>query len=202
MFVDGVKTACFARKRKPGPGIGKSPRRHYDVSAPLDVIAIDIMGPLPVTENGNQYIMVVGDYFSKWTEAYALPMHTAQIVADKLVTEFIYRYGTPLRIHSDQGREFELRLFTPLCRLLEIEKLRTTSYRPQSDGMIERFNRTLQQMLAMFLNENYDDWDDHLPYLTSAYRTSVQESTKCSPNRIMLGRETSLLIDVMVESPI
>lgn len=54
----------FCQKRKPGPGIGKSPMRHVDVSAPLDAIAIDIMGPLPVTENGNQYIMVVGDYFS------------------------------------------------------------------------------------------------------------------------------------------
>lgn len=131
-----------------------------------------------------------------------MPVHTAQIVADKLVTEFICRYGTPLRIHTDQGREFESKLFTHLCRLLEIEKSRTTPYRPQSDGMIERFNRTLQQMLAMFVNENHDDWDDHLPYLTSAYRTSVQESTKCTPNRIMLGRETSLPIDVMVESPI
>ena len=171
------QNCMFCQKRKPGPGIGKSPMRHVDVSAPLDAIAIDIMGPLPVTENGNQYIMVVGDYFSKWTEAYALPVHTAQIVADKLVTEFICRYGTPLRIHTDQGREFESKLFTHLCRLLEIEKSRTTPYRPQSDGMIERFNRTLQQMLAMFVNENHDDWDDHLPYLTSAYRTSVQEST-------------------------
>lgn len=59
-------------------------------------------------------------------------------------------------------------------------------------------------MLAMFVNENHDDWEDHLPYLKLAkhYRTSVQERTKCTPNRIMLGRETSLPIDVMIESPI
>lgn len=147
--------------------------RHVDVSAPLDAIAIDIMSLLTVTENGNQYIMVVGDYFSKWTEAYALPLHIVQIVSDKLVTEFICRYGTPLCIHTDQGRKFESQLFAQLCRLLEIEKSKTTPYRPQSDGMIERFNLTLQQMLTMFVNENHDDWDDHLPYLTSAYRTSV-----------------------------
>jgi transposase InsO family protein len=138
--------------------------KHVDVSAPLDAIAIDIMAPLPVTENGNQYIMVVGDYFSKWTEAYPLPMHTALIVADKLVTEFICRYGAPLRIHTDQGRGFESHLFAELCNLLEITKSRTTPYRPQSDGMIELFNRTLQQMLAMFVNENHNDWDHHLPY--------------------------------------
>lgn len=63
--------------------------RHVQVSAPLDAIAIDIMGYLPVTENGNQYIMVVDGYFSKWSEAYVLLIHAAQIVADKLVTEFI-----------------------------------------------------------------------------------------------------------------
>lgn len=68
--------------------------------------------------------------------------------------------------------------------------------------MIERFNRTLQQMLAMFVNENHNDWDDHLPFLTSAYRTPVQESTKCTSNRIMLGKKTSLPNDVMVEPPI
>lgn len=73
------QNCMFCQKLKPGPGIGKSPMKHVDVSAPLDAIAIDITGPLPVTENGNQYIMIFGDYFSKWTEAYALPMHTAQV---------------------------------------------------------------------------------------------------------------------------
>lgn len=158
------QNCMFCQKRKPDPGMGKFQR--VDVSAPLDAIVIDIVGPLPTTENGNQYIMVVGDYFSKWTETYALPTHTAQNVADKLVTEVVC--GTPMRIHSDQGREFVSQLFTELCNLLEIEKSRTTPYRPQSDGMIERFNRTLQQMLAMFVNENHNDWDEHL-YLTSAY---------------------------------
>lgn len=115
MTLDDDVKAMFCQKRKPGPGIGKSPINHVDVSAGY-VIAINIMGLLPVTENGNQFIMVVGDYFSKWTEEYALPVHTAQTVADRLVTEFICRYGTPLRIHIDEGREFELQLFSELCK--------------------------------------------------------------------------------------
>lgn len=60
--------------------------QHATVYGSMECVAIDIMGPLPITDNGNQYIMVVADYFSKWTEAYALTDHTAQSVSDKLVT--------------------------------------------------------------------------------------------------------------------
>ena len=77
------------------------------VGAPLDRIGIDILGPLPRTSKGNEYIIVLCDYFSKWAEAYAVPNHTALTVADKIVNEFICRFGIPKQIHSDQGREFE-----------------------------------------------------------------------------------------------
>lgn len=86
------------------------------------------MGPLPITENGNEYIMVIGDYFTKWKESFALRDHTAQTVADVLITEFICRFGTPRRIHTDQGREFESTLFSKLCLKLGISKTRTLYY--------------------------------------------------------------------------
>ena len=72
------------------------------------------MGPLPTTDGGNEYIMVLCDYFSKYTEAYAIPNHTAQVVAAKLVTEFVTCFGVPQHLHSDQGREFESDLFQEL----------------------------------------------------------------------------------------
>ncbi|CAC5406228.1 unnamed protein product [Mytilus coruscus] len=165
-----TKLSIKLGQRKPGPGIGKSPMQHRNVYRPIECITIDLMGPLPITDHSNEYIIVVSDYFTKWTEAYALKEHCAQTVADKLVTEFISRFGTPCRIHTDQGREFESKLFASMCDLLEIEKTRTTPYHPQSDGMVERYNRTLQQILSMFVNENKDDWDSHLPYVTMAYR--------------------------------
>ncbi|VDI82528.1 Hypothetical predicted protein [Mytilus galloprovincialis] len=83
------QTCPSCAKRKRGPGKGKYPMQHYTVTRPLECIAIDIMGPLPQTDNDNEYIMVIGDYFSKWKEAYALKNHTAQAVADKLVTEVL-----------------------------------------------------------------------------------------------------------------
>jgi hypothetical protein len=135
-----------------------------------------------------------------WKLGYAIKDHTAQTVADIVVTEFICRYGVPYRIHTDQGREFESELFSEMCSLLGILKSRTTPYRPQSDGMVEQFNRTLQQMLCMFINKS--DWDDHLPYVLMAYRSSIQESTKCTPNLLMLGREVPVPIDVVVGKPL
>ena len=195
------KTCIPCAKRKPGPGKGKSPMQHVTVYGPMECLAIDILGPLQETINGNRFIMVVGDYFSKWKEAFALPDHTAQTVADKLVTEVICRFGVPYRIHSDQGREFESDLFREMCSLLGIAKSRTTPYRPQSDGMVERYNRTLATMLSMFVDENRTNWDDHLPYVMMAYRASVHESTKCTPNLLMIGREISAPIDVLVGQP-
>ena len=118
-----------------------------------------------------------------------------------MVSNFVSRFGVPYVIHLDQGREFESRLFEEVCLLLGIEKTRTTPYHPQSDGLVERFNRTLQQMLSAFVNKERDDWDGHLPYVTMAYRATVHESTKFSPNRLMLGRETNSPLDLMVGPP-
>ncbi|XP_021351324.1 protein NYNRIN-like [Mizuhopecten yessoensis] len=96
-------------RRKPGPGMGKTPLHPTlaQVSRPLDRISIDILSGIPVTANGHSCIMVVCDYFSKWVEAHGLPNHTAVTIADKLCSEFISRFGVPFQILSDRGAEFE-----------------------------------------------------------------------------------------------
>lgn len=139
-------------RSKPGPGLGRNELQQFKIVEPLQCIAIDIFGPLPVSNNGNQYIMVIGDYFTKWKEAFAIENYTALTVADRLVIEFICKYGCPEQIHTDQGREFESDLFKTVCHKLGVHKTRTTPYRPQSDGMFERFSRTLKQMLSIFTN--------------------------------------------------
>ena len=80
---------------------------------------------------------------------------SAVIIAHLLVTEVISRFGVPLQIHTDQGRNFESVLFKEVCRLLDIEKTRTTPLHPQSDGMVERLNRTLEAMLSKFVQTDY-----------------------------------------------
>ena len=115
--------------------------------APMDRIATDILGELPVTEDGNKYILVVSDYFSKWTECFPMPNMEAATVARIIVEQVIARFGVPYTIHSDQGAQYESQLFSQMCQLLGIKKTRTTPYHPKSDGMVERFNKTLASML-------------------------------------------------------
>ena len=92
----------------------------------------------------------MGDYFTRSIEAYAIPEFSAKTVAEKLVYEFFSRFGTPFDLHSDQGQNYEASLFKEGCRLLEINKTRSSPYHPQSNGMIERFNRTLLDMIAVY----------------------------------------------------
>ena len=125
----------------------------------MDRIAVDVMGPMPLTKDGNRYILVIGDYFTRWTEAYSLPTQHADVVAEKLVHEFISRFGTPLEIHSDQGRNFESVLFKEVLKLLQIKKTRTTAYRPKSNGLIKKFNATLGRMIKKFVDHNKNNWD-------------------------------------------
>ena len=160
-------------------------------------IALDIMGPLPITESGPKYILVVGDQFTKWTELFPLPNQEAKTVAEKLVDEVISRFGAPERINTDQGRNFEAHLFKEMYNLCNIEKTRTTLYHPQSDGMVEGMNRTIQDMLAKYVAEHQRDWDVHLPIVMMVYRSNVHSSTQYTPHYLLFGHEVRLPLDVM-----
>ena len=116
----------------------------------MEHLALDVLGPFPLTEDWNKYILIVADYFTKWVEAYPLPNQEAPTVAEVLVKEYVCCFGVPLLLHSDQGRNFESAVFQGMCQLLGIRKTRTTPYHPQSDGMVERFNRTLEAQLSKF----------------------------------------------------
>ena len=162
---------------------------------------MDIMGPLPETPRGNRYILVVGDYFTKWKEAYPLPDMEALSIAKVLVNEFICRFGVPDSIHTDQGKNFEAKVIQEICHLLGVTKTRTTPYHPQSDGLVERFNRTLLEMLSTTVADEHD-WDLSLPTLLLAYRTSVQETTGTTPFQLMFGRNPRLPEDVLYSLPV
>ena len=89
-----------------------------------------------------------------------------------------------------------------MCNLLGIEKTRTTARKPQSDGMVERANRTIQNMIASYVSDKQDDWDEHLPLLMLAYRSAVHETLGVSPAMMMLGRDLTLPIDLAVDPPV
>ncbi|GBM77913.1 Transposon Ty3-I Gag-Pol polyprotein, partial [Araneus ventricosus] len=159
--------ACGARK---GPKTRTKGRlQRYNVGAPFERMALDILGPFPVTTKGNRYVLVLMDYFTKWPEAIPIPDQEASTVAEELVRSWISCYGVPMILHSDQGTNFNSALFTKLCELLGILKTRTTALHPESDGMVERFNRTILNHLSLFVSRNQTDWDTHLPLFLLAY---------------------------------
>ena len=180
----------------------RAPLKQHRVGAALERIAVDVLGPLPESHSGNKYVLVVGDYWTKWMEAYPIADQKAETVAKVIVEEFVCRFGTPLELHSDQGRNFESAVFQEMCRLLGIAKTRTTPYHPCSDGMVERYNRVIANVVSVLIKpqENQRDWDEYLPYVGMAYRASVQATTGETPNMMMFGRDVRLPVDLVVEA--
>lgn len=171
--------------------------RPFNVGAPFERVAIDVLGPLPQTSRGNRYLVVMMDYFTKWPEAVAVCDQGAESVAAALLEQVVSRYGVPLELHSDQGRHFESRVFQNLLELLGVYKTRTTPLHPQSDGMVERFHRTLLRYLSKFVEKEQKDWDQLIPMCLLAYRAAVHEATQYTPAMLNLGREVRLPIDLL-----
>ena len=169
----------------------------YMTGLPLDRLHIDALGPFPESEKGNRYILVLVDQFTKWTEAYAVPNISSEMTAKCLVEEFIARFGAPLEIHTDQGSNFQSGLFKEVCSPLEMTQTRTTPYHTASNGQVERCNRTLLQMIRCFVDKGQKHWDEKLPLLLAAYRSTPHPSTGFTPNKLMLGREVHLPKDLM-----
>ena len=127
----------------------------------------------------------------------ATPDQEAETVANVLVDGFISRYGVSKQIHSDQGSQFESKLFRFLFDLLGIDKTRTTAYHPQSNGFIERYNHTLQSMLSKLIEGDQRNWDRALPIAMMAYRSLVHYSTSVSPAKMLFGREIQQPVDLL-----
>ena len=117
------------------------------------------------------------------------------------MNQFFSRFGCPFQVFTDQGRNFESSLFREMCELLHIHKSRTTPYSPSANGQVERCNRTLMVAVRCFIGKNQRSWDQYLPQLAGALKSSVNRSTGYTPNMMMLGREIGLPAELMFGSP-
>ena len=134
------------------------------------------------------------------TQIYATRNKSAITPASKLYNDSFLRFGTPQRILHDQGREFEDELFRNLNKTFGISRLRTTLYHPMTNGLVERVNSTLIQMLRTITERNKQNWKDELSKLTYPYNCSRNSVTGFSPFYLMFGRNPELPIDVLIES--
>jgi hypothetical protein len=140
--------------------------------------------------------MVVTDYATRWVEAFPLQKKDAITVASVLYREVFARFGAPSSILTDQGKEFNNSLLSALCTSYGIKKLMATTKKSSTNGLTERFNRTLVGMLAIRVSLNQTSWDEFIHSSLFAYRSSVQGSTGKSPYELLFGTKMRLPIDV------
>ena len=189
-IVHNCETCQVAKTGGTAPS--KSTQR-LNVGRPWQRVAVDLVGPMPLTQRGNCWILVLTDHFTRWQDALALPGATAPIIASTLDERVFCYLGLPESIHSDQGCQFEGQVMQELCALWNVEKTRTTPYHPQGNGVVERGNRALGDSLrAILLNRGPDEWDLVLPQIMRAYRGTPHTTTGETSNLLMLGREVRL----------
>jgi hypothetical protein len=165
---------------------------------PWEIISFDVVGPLKTTILGNQYILVMEDHFTKWPEAFALPNQEAKTIAKVIVEQIICRYGAPKSMLTDRGTNFQSELVTNILSIPGIKRKSTTAYHPQCDRLTERFNRTLLERLAFYVNHHHDDWDQHLPYALFAYRSAQHASTGFTPYFLLFNQEPHLPSNIAI----
>ena len=183
--------SCLVCATKRGTGrVCRPPLQNIPVSGPFHRVGVDVV-QLPLTQAGNKYAVVFIDYLTKWVEVFAVADQTAETVARLFVEGVVCRHGVPQELLSDRGGNFLSALMQEVCRLMGVKKLNTSGYHPQCNGLVERFNSTLIQMLAK-VTKNPKDWDQCLPYVVYAYHTAAQESTKESPFFLMYGRDPQI----------
>ena len=176
----------------------RPPLNPIPVKGPFHRVTVDVL-KLPLTSSGNKYIVVFMDYLTKWVEAFSTSDQQAPTIAALLVEHIICRHGVPEELLSDRGSNFLSEIILELCSLLGIRKINTSGYHPQTDGLVEKFNSTLQCMISKASDKNPTEWDKQLPLLLFAYRSVVQESTKKSPFFLLYGRDPRLPTGMILE---
>jgi len=201
---DDVKRYCRSCDQCVHYHHGKLPKhgplRPVLAGAPYERWYIDLTGPHPKSDRGNIWILTCMDAFTKWAEAFPLRSKEAEPIARILVEQLFTRFGPPLSLLSDMGREVDGRIMREVCQLFGVEKLRTTAYKP-STNQVECFHRTMNSILAKTVSEHQRDWDTRLPYAMAAYRATQHDATGYSPNMLVLGRETRAPPDLVYGAP-
>lgn len=154
-------------------------------------LAIDIVGPLPITENGNRFILTMQDDLTKYSYAVPVQNHEAHTIANEL-TKFIVLFGIPTKILSDQGSDFMSKLIKELFKLFKIGHLTSSPYHPQTNGALERSHLTLKEYLKHYINNKQNNWDELIPFAMFAYNTHIHTSTNFSPYELLFGNKAYL----------
>jgi hypothetical protein len=150
-------------------------------------IHADLFGPLKTSEKGKKYILCITDAFTKYIELIAISDKEASTIASAIFYKWICRYGCPLQITTDNGKEFCAKISAHLFDLMKTDHLTTSPYHPQCNSQVEIVNKAIAKYLASFVSDDTLDWELYLPPLMFCYNTSVHTSTKTSPHFLTYG---------------
>ena len=167
------------------------------ITEPYEEIALDIIGPLPRSKQGHRFALTAICMASRWPEVYPLKNIEAESVANALI-EFLSRNGIPSKILTDQGSQFMSNIMTQTCQILGITHITTVPYRPQGNGILERFHGTLKPLLAKTTADGMD-WVAFLPLALSAIRSVPCRSTGFSPAELVFGKNPRNFLDIIFE---
>lgn len=159
----------------------------------FETIFIDFCGPYPRSKLGNRFILVIVDQLSGWVEFFALPKATSRKTA-KCLDEVFARFGPPVTMVTDNATNFLSKTMRTLCNNWKVKHVQISAYHPEPDRA-ERTIRDLVRMMATYVNESQNNWDEYLQKFALCLRTMVNDTTGVSPALLMLGREIPLPVD-------
>ena len=162
---------------------------------PFAKLALDISGPYPKTHLGNQYIVTFIDIYSGWPEAFAVPNKKGETMVHLLIDEIFPRFGAPLQLLTDNGPENVNKIMKKTLKDLNVDHVTTSFYHLQSNSKVERFRRTMNDVLAKKLGINEQSWDIYINQMLVAIRFHVSETTKFSPYYLLFNRDVILPLD-------
>jgi len=173
----------------------------FEANGPGDRYCIDLVGAYPKTRRGKKYILTVLDAYTRYLICVPLPEKTAVNVARALIEEVFFKISCPRSIQSDLGTEFQNSILDSLCKILGVQKLKTTVHRPCANGRCERSHKTIAACLAKLVAVNQTDWDEKLQLVTFAMNCARNESTGYSPFELMYGRLPRMPVDLVLDLP-
>jgi hypothetical protein len=167
--------------------------------APWSHVAVDHVGPLPTTKNGNKYILIAICRYTKLAEGFAVVDTSTTVTSDTIVKGVVCRHGVMQYLQSDRGSGFVSELANQVYELLGIKHTKTTAYHPQSNGVVEIFNKTLKTTLMLWAHENQDDWDELLPFVVFAYNTAYHTGIQEVPFYLNTGRTARVNTEEIID---
>jgi len=195
-----VKSCSACKKRKTPRPMRSGITTPVFSSFPNHTVAIDIVGPMNESTQGNRWILTMIDVFTRWPVAVAMPNRESRLIAKIIYRKWICDQGVPIQIISDQGRELVSRGLKYMCRRFGTRKIETSGYNPTGNASVERFHRYFMASISILHDRQDTDWDDYVDPVLFSYRASVNDTTGFSPFFLETGRHPNLPAGALVSN--